>query len=457
MTDPVAPAARPLIAALGGDAEFMRWLSGLDEPGLRIHRTDDPASLARLLREEAVVALIADGDLKMDGAGLLGLLEAEGQQVPLIEVARAPSEARRAELMRRGSAWAVAKSTDPKEVQPAIRALALRRANGRARARLFDEISSRLRVQDAWSKQTQRVIEELLHELKTPAAVVQGFVSNLLDQVEGPIEPRARVALERIRAANELMVDLIAKSKQRLPQGRSASEELLGSGRRAGRRQIRLGALSREVAEVFGEMTAAKRIAVTITEEDGLPEVWGDRTRLGQLLVNLLSNAIRHTPEGGTITVHLAPAPQHKGVRITVRDSGPGVSAEHREHIFKSGFSGEGRSGLGLSIAKQVVSEHQGELVLEPPAQSGASFVITLPIDPRSRRSRTKLARLADPALVGQLLIELRERGGSLEGDAPADMEELAARLLDGGGTVILAGTLDPSTEQALRLLEGSD
>ena len=118
-----------------------------------------------------------------------------------------------------------------------------------------------------------------------------------------------------------------------------------------------------------------------------MPTVLCDRERILQVLGNLVGNAIKFTPNGGTITVHAEPAEGH--VLVSVADTGPGIPDEYVPHIFERYWKGkrEGRSGtgLGLYIAKGIVDAHGGRIWLESKVGVGSTFFFTIPIGAREQ------------------------------------------------------------------------
>jgi signal transduction histidine kinase len=106
-----------------------------------------------------------------------------------------------------------------------------------------------------------------------------------------------------------------------------------------------------------------------------------DPERIGLVFANLIGNAIRHTPEGGTVTVFVAAAGQF--ARFEVRDTGPGIPKEHQPEIFQRFFrvpgSAGGGAGLGLSIAKEIVEAHGGDIGVQSQLGHGCTFYFTLP------------------------------------------------------------------------------
>jgi len=113
--------------------------------------------------------------------------------------------------------------------------------------------------------------------------------------------------------------------------------------------------------------------------------MWADAQRVEQILANLLSNAIRHTPEGGRVAITLSA--QADQVRLRVQDSGPGIPPEDLPHIFdrfyrsdKARSRAEGGTGLGLSIARRLAQAHGGDIAAASTPGLGATFTVVLPV-----------------------------------------------------------------------------
>jgi len=114
-----------------------------------------------------------------------------------------------------------------------------------------------------------------------------------------------------------------------------------------------------------------------------------DPERMGQVLANLLDNALRHTPAGGTVTIAAGTSPRTGGVELVVADSGEGIPAEHLAHVFERFYRVDtardrihGGSGIGLAIAKALVEAHGGQLTATSPGVGqGSEFRVLLPAD----------------------------------------------------------------------------
>ena len=231
------------------------------------------------------------------------------------------------------------------------------------------------------------LIGNVAHELRAPLSALRGYAEALEDRILPP--EKVALALERELGAMERLVrDLSVVSRVE-----------------GGQLELHMGGV--QVAEVFE--AALERFLPAFEVQDvklsahaeGALEVLADPERVNQILANLLSNALRHTPAGGQ--VWLEAALENKGVSLRVCDSGPGIPLEGRERIFERFYRGDAArvrgegSGIGLTVARGLARAMGGELsVLSQPGQ-GSSFVLTLPSSPNqagmaalSRHSRAK-------------------------------------------------------------------
>ena len=147
-----------------------------------------------------------------------------------------------------------------------------------------------------------------------------------------------------------------------------------------------LGSLIEQAATMIQPQARDKDLTVVAEAPDELPLVDADPERVAQILRNLLSNAIAHTPPGGTVT--LTAELRDNEVAVTVSDTGAGIPAEHLPHVFdrfyrvdKSRTRQTGGAGLGLAIVRQLVVAHGGSVWVESTPGQGSAFTFTLPVD----------------------------------------------------------------------------
>ena len=159
------------------------------------------------------------------------------------------------------------------------------------------------------------------------------------------------------------------------------------------RQPVLISSLLNDLQSVFGLMAAARRLTLSVEAVGDCPPIAADRTWLGRALANLLSNAVRFTPDGGTITLAVAPASGR--LSITVSDTGVGIDAHLLDEIFEP-FSAAGGDvqlhtsgrfefgsrglGLGLAVAKAIVDQHGGTIAVRSQKGAGSQFTMTLPL-----------------------------------------------------------------------------
>ncbi|HYO57752.1 sensor histidine kinase [Archangium sp.] len=245
--------------------------------------------------------------------------------------------------------------------------------------RIATAVDSALLFQQA--QEAVRWREELLavvsHDIKTPLLVVRMNAEMLLKAARPPDEERRRHGrrhLETILRAVEQMRDLIGGVLDRA--------RLQGMPMPLAPQPWGVDALFQQALEVLRPLALNKFQDLVVEVCPGVPRVRADRERILQVLSNLVGNAIKFTPSGGTVTLR---ARKVDGmVRISVKDNGPGIPPEDVPHLFErfwraSGVSERG-TGLGLSIVKSIVEAHGGTLWVESQVGVGSTFVFTLPV-----------------------------------------------------------------------------
>jgi two-component system sensor histidine kinase BaeS len=214
----------------------------------------------------------------------------------------------------------------------------------------------------------RRMISDLAHEVRTPIAILRGNLEELVDEVAQPTPKRLASLHEEVLRLSALVEDLDALAHADVPVAVIDHAP------------VELAALTRAQIEALRPRLDAK--ALRLDERLAVATVTGDRTRLGQLVANLLGNAIKFTPAGGRIEV-VIDAPDGSA-RLSVADNGPGVPHEERDRVFERfwrGSSARGISGrgIGLAVAAEIVRAHGGEIEVADTDGGGARFVVTLP------------------------------------------------------------------------------
>jgi len=237
----------------------------------------------------------------------------------------------------------------------------------RALAHAFNSMSARL---SATERERRRLLAEVSHELRTPLTVISGNVEAMIDGVY----PADKEHLERIQAETRQLERLIDDLR---------TISLAETGQLPLQREpTSVTALAREVGEGF-QAEAESRGIVLVVEAGGAANVSDqevDARRVRQVIGNLVSNALRHTPSGGTVTVSVKARPDD-GFELSVSDTGRGMSADAAQHAFDR-FWREGEfagAGLGLAIVKDLVTAHGGDVSIESDIGHGTKVVCSFP------------------------------------------------------------------------------
>jgi two-component system OmpR family sensor kinase/two-component system sensor histidine kinase BaeS len=237
----------------------------------------------------------------------------------------------------------------------------------RAVARAFNSMTTRLQEQD---RQRRDLMADIAHELRTPLSVVQGRIEGLLDGVYPRDDARLGEVLEETRLLARLVEDLgtLAHSERGTPGLQKEPTDLL--------------VLFGDAARSLASEAAARGVTVRVEDATDLPLVDVDPLRIREVLTNLIANAIRHSSRGAQVAIGTERRPGH--ILVRVHDDGPGIAADELPRIFDRFHKGERShgSGLGLSIARNLVVAHGGEIAVASEVGRGTAVTFTLPAQP---------------------------------------------------------------------------
>ena len=239
------------------------------------------------------------------------------------------------------------------------------------------------------------------HELKTPINVISGYAELLHEQVLGEIRPKQRDALDSIREQTRVLTHMV---NQLLDVSR-----IEAGGLRLEIQEVALPELFQRVYRTFKALARKQRVSLRVQlSEDSPQAIPGDADRLrDQVLGNLISNALKFTPEGGRVSVR--GRPDGDWMVIEVEDTGTGIPQDQLQHVFDKFFQvGEqARSqgaGLGLTIAHEVVTGHAGRITAESELGVGTLFRIRLPLNAEvAERARREHGQRRETALAAEL------------------------------------------------------
>lgn len=268
-------------------------------------------------------------------------------------------------------------------------------------------IARQNRELSAMAERAHRVVDDVSHEFRTPLAAIKEFASIIADGLAGPVSQQQTEYLKIVDSAvvdlNHMVEDLLDSSKLR-------------SGR------LRVDRMPHSIETIFaaGRKSAARKASsrsIIIDEqiEPGLPQVFADEEKVRRIIGNLISNAIKFSPEGGTITLSAKRTSNQGEVVVSVTDQGPGLSQEDMDrlfgrfqqastsrHVAAKGF------GLGLSIARELSWLNLGTLSVASERGKGATFSFTLPENEPTVVLRRYLDALLNSDTPGDTLAVVR-------------------------------------------------
>ena len=232
----------------------------------------------------------------------------------------------------------------------------------------FNKMVSELERSD---QQRRNLTTDIAHELRTPLHIIQGNLEGIIDGVYQPTPEHINNTLDETKLLARLVNDLQTLSLAEAGQLPLHPTRFL------------LADLLTDLTSSFSAQAASLGIDLNTSIHDASKEFSADYDRLNQVLSNLISNALRHTPEGGKISIETEAITS--GFRFVVKDTGEGIPAEQIPFIFDRFWRGDksrtGRtnSGLGLAIAKQLIHAHHGTIEVQSEIGIGTTFIIDLP------------------------------------------------------------------------------
>jgi signal transduction histidine kinase len=219
-------------------------------------------------------------------------------------------------------------------------------------------------------------IQNVSHELKTPLTVIQGHAAKLGDT------PNDR---EGFQASRRIITDE-AKRLAQLVDNLLTLARLESPAFVLEKSTVNFAGLLEEVILQVSDLAEERGLALNLTLAPGLPRLSADRARLKQVILNLVDNALKYTPAGGTVTIDAGVSEGR--LQCSVRDTGEGIPTDDLPYIFEKLYRARrarGRpvegSGLGLTIAQQIIRAHGGEITVQSEMGVGTTFTVTLPVN----------------------------------------------------------------------------
>ena len=246
-------------------------------------------------------------------------------------------------------------------------------------ARSFNAMAAELETSEKLKK---NLIADVAHELRTPVSSIRGYLEAIQDDVIQPDSATIGLLDRQAQLLARLVNDL-----QELNLAESGQLSLV-------REPASVDDIIRTAAAAINSKLTATGLNLEVEVSDGLPPVSVDRLRLEQILNNLLTNAVAHTPPGGTVAISASASPESLEIRVS--DTGEGIPAEDLPFIFerfyrvdKSRTRATGGTGLGLTIVKRLAEAHGGRVRVESQVGRGTTFFLTLPVSAVGPESET--------------------------------------------------------------------
>ncbi len=368
-----APRRLLLLEDYPDDAELLRRSLAIEWPDCEIVLLSTEGGFRAALQQKGCDLILSDYSLPgFDGLAALAVARQECPEVPFLFVSGAIGDEIAVESLKAGATDYVLKDRLARLV-PAIRR-ALKEAEERARRREAEEqLEQSNKDLLRTNQEIQNFYHTLSHELKTPLT---------------------SVALDSCNQLRVCINDLLDAA--RLETGKLALDLKPSS----------LAALIKRVVTTMGQAAADKRIELMQEIEPCLPEASLDQNRMTQIITNLLSNAIRHTPEGGKIVIQAGLAAACPDcIQVSVSDTGCGIAKEDQGRVFdrlyqiKAGDAASDQGlGLGLYLCRELVQLHGGKIWVESQVGQGSTFSFLLPLSQPSIEFAAETVRQVEPA-----------------------------------------------------------
>jgi signal transduction histidine kinase len=241
-----------------------------------------------------------------------------------------------------------------------------------------------------------KLASRLAHEIGTPLNVIQGRAEQLLQRANLPEKDRSflEVIVSQIDRISGFITQLLAPARQPAPHFR----------------RVHLSDVVRRVWEAISDHGTAADVEIALDLAEGLPPIMGDPEQLQQVFFNLSVNALQAVGATGRITLRTrvrpaGPLSSAGHIEIAVTDSGPGIPAHHLPHIFEPFFSTKeltGGTGLGLTISREIIRSHHGEIAAESRLGHGTRFIVSLPFASEGATQPAGKAEVLEPPALGE-------------------------------------------------------
>jgi PAS domain S-box-containing protein len=297
-----------------------------------------------------------DGTIVPTEVATTFLTDAQGRVTTVLGVSRDITARRRAEL-------ALRQLNETLEQRVAARTSELAHANV--------ELARAARLKDEF-------LATMSHELRTPLSSILGRVEMLQEKLDGPLTPRQVASLQRIETSGQQLLALI--------NGILELSTIEAGKLTLTRAAVDVALVCQHSQQQVAASALKKRITLSTTLDPQVRTIQADERRLTQILVNLLANAVKFTPEGGQIGLEVRGDPEHQRATFTIWDTGIGIAEADHPNLFQPFVQLDGGlnrqyegTGLGLVLVRRLTEAHQGSVTVESTPGQGSRFSVILP------------------------------------------------------------------------------
>lgn len=356
------------------------------------------------------------------GLQVLREVRREGFAGPIIVATGQGDESTAADILRAGADDYVPKNSLSADLLKRVLRNASARFAGRCvesrNRHLLAELQTAARALESKNRRLMELyqtahqfVDNVSHEFRTPLSVIKEFTSILRDGLAGPLSAEQTeyldIVLNRTDDLGTMIEDMLDSSK--LEAG------MLGLCRR----RCSLAQVLDRVRTTLERKAAAAHMSLEIRIADDLPDMYCDCEKVGRVLINLTVNAVKYCPEGSTVSVRAEPSPDQAFVLVHVEDNGPGICPEDLRVIFdrfrqvnSTARTSTKGFGLGLSIVKQLVQLHLGEVNVSSTLGQGSVFTFSIPVASPENVLRVHALRHQESPLSMLVIISRGEDAG---------------------------------------------
>ena len=357
----------------------------LEDAGYSVIGLEKGADALEMIRRSPFDAVITDIRLPdVDGMEILELAKEINPEVAVIMMTGYASVETAVEAVNQGAYAYFVKPINPDEMKTTIANALKQQRLSLENKRLVESLQRTNKLLFEANQELRKAAQaksnflaHMSHELRTPLNVIIGFSQLMTDEVPGKINNEQRQCLDDILSSGKLLLNLI--------------DEVLDLSKiESGKMKLRLTNITlteviESVRSAMMPLIAPRKQSLDIEVEEGLPLVHADNAKVRQVLLNLLSNATRFTPDGGKLKIEAVK--EGDWCQVSVIDNGIGIKKEDQERIFEpfcqldNPLTKEKRGvGLGLTVVKQIIEKHGGRIWVETEYGKGSRFTFTLPL-----------------------------------------------------------------------------